>query len=71
MERHDYMTQEQKAKWAYAERQAGRKLPRTHENCMTILGTYTKRVVDGELKKVLVPGPARPGKTAKDKAKGR
>jgi hypothetical protein len=37
MKRHDYMTQDQKARWAFAERQAGRKLPRTHQNCIRIL----------------------------------
>jgi hypothetical protein len=38
MNRSHYMTQDQKAKWALAESQAGHKLPRTHENCIRILG---------------------------------
>ena len=38
MKRHDYMTSDQKARWAFAERQAGHKLPRTHQNCIRILG---------------------------------
>ena len=37
MKRHDYMTSDQKARWAFAERQAGHKLPRTHQNCIRIL----------------------------------
>jgi len=37
MNRSQYMTDDQKAKWASAERQAGCKLPRTHENCLKIL----------------------------------
>ena len=37
MNRSHYMTDDQKAKWAVAERQAGCKLPRTHENCLKIL----------------------------------
>ncbi len=51
--RSHFMTNDQKAKWAFSERQAGCKLPRTHENCILIL-----RV-------------ARPGKTAKDKQRGK
>ena len=50
MNRSQYMTDDQKAKWAAAESREG-KLPRTHENCLKYLGV------------------ARPGKTAKDKAK--
>lgn len=35
--RADFMTKDQKAKWRVAEQQAGGFLPRTHENCLTIL----------------------------------
>lgn len=35
--RSQFMTADQKAKWLSAERQAGCKLPRTHENCTRIL----------------------------------
>jgi hypothetical protein len=38
MNRSQYMTTDQKAKWLSAERQAGCKLPRTHENCIRITG---------------------------------
>ena len=38
MKRSQYMTQDQKAKWAQAERQAGHTLPRTHQNCLKVLG---------------------------------
>ena len=38
MNRSQFMTSDQKAKWATAERQAGGKLPRTHENCLRITG---------------------------------
>jgi len=37
MNRSQFMTADQKAKWLSAERQAGQKLPRTHENCLRIL----------------------------------
>lgn len=37
MNRSQCMTADQKAKWAIAESRAGCKLPRTHENCLTIL----------------------------------
>ena len=37
MNRSQYWTADQKAKWASAERQEGCKLPRTHENCLLIL----------------------------------
>lgn len=70
-ERSHFMTSEQKAKWAVAESLAGRKLPRTHENCMHILGRTERRVVNGKEKIMHYPGPSRPGKTAKDKSKGR
>ena len=36
-QRSHFMTNDQKAKWLSAERQAGCKLPRTHENCIRIL----------------------------------
>ena len=38
MNRSQFMTADQKARWSFAERQAGHKLPRTHENCTRILG---------------------------------
>lgn len=38
MNRSQFMTSDQKAKWLSAERQAGQKLPRTHENCIRITG---------------------------------
>ncbi len=38
MNRSQFMTNDQRAKWSFAERQAGCKLPRTHENCTRILG---------------------------------
>ena len=38
MNRSQYMTTDQIAKWRLAEGQAGCKLPRTHENCTKILG---------------------------------
>ncbi len=36
MNRSQYMTDDQKAKWAAAESREG-KLPRTHQNCIRIL----------------------------------
>ena len=38
MDRSQFMTADQKAKWLSAERQAGQKLPRTHKNCIRITG---------------------------------
>ena len=38
MNRSHFMTGDQKAKWLSAERQAGQRLPRTHENCIRITG---------------------------------
>lgn len=38
MNRSQFMTTTQIAKWRLAESQAGYKLPRTHENCTRILG---------------------------------
>ena len=38
MNRSQFMTADQKAKWLSAERLAGQKLPRTHENCIRVLG---------------------------------
>ena len=37
MNRSQYMTQDQKARWATSERRVGCKLPRTHQNCIEIL----------------------------------
>ena len=37
MNRSQFMTSDQIAKWRLAEAQAGHKLPRTHENCLRIL----------------------------------
>ena len=37
MNRSQFMTADQKAKWLSAERQAGTKLARTHQNCIRIL----------------------------------
>ena len=37
MNRSQFMTSDQKAKWAVAESQAGTKLARTHQNCIRIL----------------------------------
>ena len=71
MNRSQFMTDEQKAKWAAAERQAGCKLPRTHQNCMKILGKTERRVVRGKSIIKHFPGPARPGKTAKDRRRGK
>lgn len=34
--RHDYMSSDNKAKWLAAEEQAGKKIPRTAENCIRI-----------------------------------
>ncbi len=67
MNRSHYWTAEQKAKWAEAERKEGCKLPRTHQNCMRILGRIERRVVNGKTRIMHFPGPARPGKTAKDR----
>lgn len=78
MERKHYMTSEQKARWAAAEEREGRKIPRTHQNCQRILSTAVKVPVKNDAGKVVrwetkqIPGPARPGKTARDRAnKGR
>ena len=38
MERSQFMTPDQIAKWRTAEGLAGHKLPRTHENCIRITG---------------------------------
>ena len=38
MNRSQFMTPDQKAKWLSAESLAGCKLPRTHENCIRITG---------------------------------
>ena len=38
MNRSQFMTTDQIAKWRLAESQAGCKLPRTHENCIRITG---------------------------------
>jgi hypothetical protein len=78
MKRAQYMSSEQKARWAAAEEREGRKIPRTHENCQRILSAVVKVPVKNEQGDVVrwatkqIPGPARPGKTAKDRAnKGR
>jgi hypothetical protein len=36
--RSHYMTDAQKARWLLAEKQAGCKLPRSHQNCLQYLG---------------------------------
>jgi hypothetical protein len=38
MNRSHYWSSTEVAKWRLAETQAGTKLPRTHENCIRILG---------------------------------
>lgn len=74
-ERAHFMTQAQQRVWEEAEKREGRKIPRTHENCRRVFATITKvpvkmdsgRIIGYETK--VTPGPARPGKTAKDRAK--
>ena len=65
MNRAQFMTRAQKAQWVAAEEKEGRKIPRTHENCSRIFGRTVKNK-DGVVK--FIPGPSRPGKTAKDRA---
>ena len=55
LERAHYMTGEQKAKMGRA--------PRYHLNCKRLLAIYNK---DGDK---ITDGPARPGKTAQDRAR--
>jgi len=38
MNRSHYMSSAQKARWAAAEKLQGRKIPRSHQNCLEILG---------------------------------
>ncbi len=38
MNRSQFMSREQQAKWGFAERQVGQTLPRTHQNCIRITG---------------------------------
>lgn len=74
MKRADYMSDDQKARWRAREEKVGSTIARTHKNCQEIFGkTVTITVEDeyGNVTKVrkFVPGPARPGKTAKDRAR--
>lgn len=80
LERKQYMSQAQLRTWKAAEEKEGGKIPRTHENCQRILGKTVKvpvrddkgNKVKGKFETRFIPGPARPGKTAKDRAnKGR
>jgi hypothetical protein len=72
MNRAQYMTPEQKALWESAEKREGRKIKRTHENCRKILGRYiTVKDNAGNKTRVFRPGVARPGKTARDRARRR
>ena len=36
--RADYMTEDQQSRWSAFEKRMGRKMPRTHQNCIEVFG---------------------------------